>query len=372
MRRLLPAYSSVAYASGRLLLARDRNLVALRFDPARLDAGGEPETLAEHVGLSGGYFKLGLFSASGSGVLVYVDGAPVPSRLQWLDRSGRQLGVLGEPALQSDPRISRDGGKAAVQVFEPNINAPELWIVDLARGARTRLTSGPSQNSNAVWSPEGARIAFSSNRSHQADLYEKAVDGSAGERPLLEGEGQRIAADWSPDGRLLLYWDREPAGLRRVGLSALPLSGDHEPRTVLERTKRHDFTARLSADGRWLAYATDDGGRDEVFVTAFPRPAEKWQVSTDGGTMPRWRRDGRELFYVSLDGRLMSVDVQAGASFKGGVPKPLFESLPPTMVGPEFYDVAPDGQRFLMTLPADQATKPLNVIVDWTAGLDRP
>jgi Tol biopolymer transport system component len=372
VRRLLPGVSSPVYASGRLLLARDRNLVAQRFDPGRLEVGGEPETLAEQVGISGGYFKHGQFSASGSGALVYADGAPVPRRLQWLDRSGRQVGVVGEPALQGDPRISRDGGRATVQIFEPNINAPELWIVDLARGARTRLTSGPSQNSNAVWSPDGSRIAFSSDRSHQADLYEKAADGSLAERALLEGEGQRTAADWSPDGRFLLYWDRETGGQRRVGLSALPLSGERKPLTILERTTRQEFVARLSPDGRWLAYATDDTGRAEVFVTSFPAPAEKWQVSTDGGTMPRWRRDGRELFYVSLDGRLMSVDVPAGPTIRSGVPRLLFETLSPAMTATDFYDVSSDGQRFLMTLPADQATRPLSVIVNWTAGLDRP
>jgi Tol biopolymer transport system component len=247
-----------------------------------------------------------------------------------------------------------------------------LWIVDLARGARTRLTSGPSQNSNAVWSPDGSRIAFSSDRSHQADLYEKAADGSLAERALLEGEGQRTAADWSPDGRFLLYWDRETGGQRRVGLSALPLSGERKPLTILERTTRQEFVARLSPDGRWLAYATDDTGRAEGFVTSFPAPAEKWQVSTDGGTMPRWRRDGRELFYVSLDGRLMSVDVPAGPTIRSGVPRLLFETLSPAMTATDFYDVSSDGQRFLMTLPADQATRPLSVIVNWTAGLDRP
>jgi dipeptidyl aminopeptidase/acylaminoacyl peptidase len=210
--------------------------------------------------------------------------------------------------------------------------------VDLSRGAKTRFTSGPSQNS--------ARCSKAKAR---------------GSRPT----GHRTAASCSTG-------TRQPGGLRQVGLLALPLSGDHKPLTILERTRRQDFTARLSPDGRWLAYGTDDSDRTEVFVTSFPAPTEKWQVSAEGVTMPRWRRDGRELLYVSLDGKLMGVDVEAGASFRGGVPKPLFESLPPAMVGAEFYDVAPDGQRFLMTLPADQATKPLNVIVNWTAGLDRP
>src|SRR5271154_1098687 len=168
--------------------------------------------------------------------------------------------------------------------------------MDLESGVRRRLTNGPSGNGGGVWSPDGSRIAFSADRTHQADLYEKAVNGSVSEHPLLEAEGQKLVCDWSSDGRYLLYWEREPRGLGRFGLMALPMFGDRKPIVIMEPASREDFRAKFSPDGRWIAYATDEAGRSEVFVTSFPAATEKWQVSSAGGTMPYWRRDGRELF----------------------------------------------------------------------------
>jgi Tol biopolymer transport system component len=190
------------------------------------------------------------------------------------------------------------------------------------------------------------------------------------EHPLLEAEGQKEPRDWSPDGRYILYLDREPKGLCRIGLTALPLFGERKPLTILEKTPRESPELRFSPDGRWLAFATNDTGRDEVFVTSFPTPSDKWQISTDGGVNPRWRGDGKELFYISLDGKLISVDIQGGKSFQAGAPKQLFETSLPSVI--DFtYDVAADGQRFLMTLPPDTATRPLNLVVNRTSGLRR-
>jgi Tol biopolymer transport system component len=156
-----------------------------------------------------------------------------------------------------------------------------------------------------------------------------------------------------------------------MGLSALPLFGDRKPLTVIGRAHRDDFAARFSPDGRWIAYAVDDSGRSEVFVTDFPEGTQRWQVSTDGGTQPRWRRDGRELFYAAPDGKIMSVEIGSGRTFQAGAPKVLFETLSPWMAGFDFYDVAPDGQRFLMNLPPSQSTPPLSLIVNWTAALKK-
>jgi Tol biopolymer transport system component len=373
VKRIAPGIGNPAYASGRLLVPRDRNLIAQAFDASALAVRGEPQTVAQEIGNFGAYFGSWQYASSENGFLVYADGAPAPDRLLWLDRSGRQVGSVGDPGLYFQPRLSPDGKKAMIEIYEPNIDKGELWILDLTRGTKARFTSGPAENFYGVWSPDGSRIAFSSDRSHQADLFDKATDGSTSEHPLLEAEGQKLAADWTPDGRYVLFWDREPRGLRRVGLMALPLFGDRKPVTILERTAREDFSVRIAPDGRWIAFATDDSGRVEVYVTSFPNPVERWQLSTAGGTMPRWRKDGKELFYVSLDGKLMSVDIQGGKGFQAGIPKPLFEIAVPSefLHGYGFYDVTADGQRFLMKLPADLSAPPLRLIASWTALLEK-
>jgi len=371
VRRVIRGYSNPIYASEHLLLARDGDLVAQPFSPARLRTEGDPATVAKQVGVFFGYIALGQFSASDSGLLALAGSNLVPTRLQWVDRSGRVLSSAGDAALYGGVRVSPDGRRAAVAIFEPNIGKAETWIVDLSSGAKTRFTSGPSENFFSIWSPDGARIAFSSDRSHQDDLFEKAVGGGVDERPLLEAEGQKLANDWSPDGRYILYFDREPQGQRAIGLSALPLFGDRKPLTVVPRGRHNNIDARFSPDGSWIAYEIDDGGRPEIYVTDFPAAKARWQVSTEGGLQPRWRRDGRELFYVAPDGKLMSVAIEPGRSFQAGVPKLLFETLTPWSAGPSFYDIAADGQKFLMNLPPNQSAPPLSLIVNWTAALKR-
>ena len=185
------------------------------------------------------------------------------------------------------------------------------------------------------------------------------------ERALLEAEGQKIPYDWSPDGRYILYFDREPQGQRHVGLSALPLFGDHKPLALIPRGARTDLAARFSPDGSRIAYAVDDSGRNEIFVTDFPESTARWQVSTEGGTQPRWRRDGRELFYLAPDGKLMSVQIEPGRPFRAAVPKVLFETLTPWMAGPDFYDVSVDGQKFLMNLPPNQSSPESRPWTQW-------
>ena len=295
--------------------------------------------------------------------------------MQWVDRAGRRLSSVGEPALFyaafAASLLSPDGKKAAVEIYEPNIDRGELWIMDVETGVRRRFTSGPSGSFAAVWSPDGSRIAFSSDRTHQADLYEKAVNGSVSEQPLLEAEGQKIAADWSSDSRYILYWEREPRGLRRVGLMALPTFGDRKPIVVLEPAAREDFRAKFSPGGRRIAYATDEAGRSEVFVTSFPTPTEKWQVSSAGGTMPHWRKDGRELFLRHARRKPDGRSGHRGGVVRGGHSQATLRDHGSGSGVRPVYDPAPDGQRFLMSLPADTSTPPLNVIVNSTAALKK-
>jgi Tol biopolymer transport system component len=369
-RRIVHGYSSPAFAAGQLLVVRDAHLVAQAFDTRNLRVTGEPVTIAENVGLFGGYVSLAQLTASDGGVLVHAGTDYVPRQLQWVDRQGRRLSVVGEPGLYAGPMISPDGQKALLTVFEPGLGKSQILLVDLARGVKTRLTNGPSENWGGVFSPDGSRVVFSTDRAHQADIYEKSSGGSMAETAVLEGEGQRLASDWSSDGRYILYFDREPRGLRRIGLMALPMFGDRKPIVVLERTQREDLSARFSRDGRWIAYSADDSGRPEVYVIPFPPGPDSWQVSTSGGSKPVWRRDGKELYYVAADGKLMAVDVAPGPRFTAGPPRVLFDTGS-SIFGPAIVDVASDGQRFLVTLPADASTPPLNLVVNWTSAVRR-
>ncbi len=345
----------------------------VRFDPKRFRTAGQMLPIAEHVAANTFFWRQAIFGAAENGTVAYGTAATAPSTLLWFDRNGRQLGALGEPVFVSSGitggtgrlRISPDGRRLAVTVFDPSTRSSDVWLCDLARGVRTRFTSGPSSNADPVWSPEGSRIVFHSDRKHQGDLYRKAA-GGGGEEPLLEGEGQRIPDDWSPDGRFLALELREPRGERRVNLSILSM-GDGKLTTFFRRGINNG-DSRFSPDGRWLAYTSEESGRNEVYVAAFPGPGERWQVSTEGGVQPRWQRDGRELFYLSSDLHLMSAEIRAsGATLDPGVPKVLFEPHPL----PTFYDAAADGQRFLVVSSGVEQSPPITLVQNWSAGIKK-
>lgn len=284
------------------------------------------------------------------------------SRLLSFDRSGRPLGPVGEPTafgLFLPLRLSPDGRRAAVTIRDLSTRKVDVWIRDLERGSQTRLTTGPGDNEAPIWSPDGTRILFSSDRKHQGDIYRKSIAGGP-EEPMLEGEGQRVPDDWSRDGRFLALEFREPKGTRKVTLSVLDLSTGKITPFHQRGTDAGD--ARFSPDGKWLAYSADDSGRSEVYVAAFPGPGASAQVSTNGGFGPAWRRDGRELYYLSSDGKVMSVEMPApGAPFDPGVPKLLFEPHPL----PITYDASPDGQRFLVLSSGVEQSPPITLIQNW-------
>ena len=372
-RSLIPAYSNTVYADGHLLFYRDGSLFAQRFDPKSLQASGQMLPVAQHVSALPVFWREATFCAAENGTVVYGTESSAPSALLWLDRNGRPLGQVGEPALfvgggsfgQGRLRISPEGRRLVATVLDPSTRKSDLWIYDLARGVRSRFTSGPGSSGLPVWSPDGSRIIFVSDRKHQSDLYEKAAAGGE-ERPILEEEGQRVGDDWSPDGRFLAVEVREPRGERKVTLSILSLSD--RKLTKFHQRGVNIGDARFSPDGRWLAYDSEESGRNEIYVAAFPGPGARWQISTDGGFQPRWRRDGKELFYLSSDLKVMSVEMESsGGALEPGIPKVLFEPHPL----PTRFDAAPDGQRFLMVSSGVEQSPPITLVQNWTADIKK-
>jgi serine/threonine protein kinase len=371
-KAVMPGSSNAVYSQGYLLMmeggAGSGSLLAHAFDPDRLELRSEPLTVAEAISANLQYYNFASFAVSSGGALVY-DSARLSTRLEWLDRAGRLVGRFGEADRYGGPRLSADGSQVAFAVYDAGTNKNQIWIGDVARGVQTKLTGGPGENSNPVWSPDGSQIAFASDRKHQDDLYLRGVSGAFAEEALSDEPGQKQPADWSRDGRFLVYWDRLATGNRPLRISALSL-GDRKPFGFYGPVPGTNvfFGIRFSPDGHWVAFASNESGRPEVYAVSFPEGKRKVQISNAGGFEPRWRADGKELFYLRPGGTLMAVDVQPGAGPKVGAPRPLFD-FPGSA---QDYDVAPDGQRFLVNVPVVESNAvPLNLVVNWTAGLKR-
>jgi Tol biopolymer transport system component len=373
-----PAYAPSSDANmGQLLFVRDGTLIAQPFDARRLELSGEPVTVAEQVG---NFLDGGFFSASANGALAYRTGAGGASQLTWFDRQGKILGTVGEPAvLYYTLALSPDGTRTAASEFDTQNEIQALWLLDLSRGRNTRFTFGPSSSLFGTWSPDGGRIIFASNPSGVADLYEKLASGVEDEELLLKSSENKYPTSWSRDGRFLLYWTPDPQ-TRKYGLSVLPFEGDKKPFPFL-RTDFNNYDGHFSPDGRWVAYVSDESGRSETYVRTFSPDSSgaatdtggKWLISTDGGTDPRWRADGKELYYVALDGKVMAVEVAATPGFQASVPKILFQAPPQIDVTtPYLWDVTADGKRFLFPAPAgQQGNAPFTVVLNWQAGLKK-
>jgi Tol biopolymer transport system component len=365
--RLLDAdAANVVYSRGHLMFLRQNTLMAQPFDERRLVLSGEAVPIAENVRLIRPFRDsppFGQFSASQNGVLAYQRGGSELSRLVWYDRGGKQLSVLGDPASYSDVKISPRGDQAAVSVNDPISGTHDIWLFDLARGFRNRFTFDPGQEVGAVWSPDGSRIVFNTNRNGTMDLYQKAVNRSdAEESPLLTEEFGQLPEDWSPDGEHILFSNVTSSTERTLWV--LPL-GDRKPRRF-GRTSFFELAARFSPNGRWVAFQSNISGRDrldsEVYVTAFPGPGEMRQVSTDGGFLPKWSPDGKEIFFLDRNRRLIAASVSAGND--------LFEvrgqrTLFPTRASINVYsfDRSADGQSFLINEVVEENAVPSFVIV---------
>ncbi|MEE9235038.1 MAG: protein kinase [Candidatus Acidoferrales bacterium] len=370
-RQLVDARSPVSRAEyappGYLLYARGETLLAHPFDANKLRLQGEPLTIAaqvEHYGPVG----LVNFSVSESGVLAYQAGGS-QSRLLWKDRKGQVIGEVGDPAEYFDVRLSPDGQKLAVSIRDLQALAGDIWIIELARNVATRFTTvGPqSEAFFPLWSPDGSRIVFCMPRDAPPFLHQKPLAGGEKEVLLPSSGTLQCPTDWSPDSRFILYMDRHPD--TNADLWILPLAGERKPIPFL-RTRFSEMLATFSPDGRWVAFVSDESGRPEVYVQPFEGPGERRRVSTAGGFLPRWRRDGKELFYLGVDNQLMVVPVKLGVRFELGTPQALF----PVEAGPSVgsgYDVTADGHRFIVISAMPGTAVSPTVVLNWTAELPR-
>jgi Tol biopolymer transport system component len=255
--------------------------------------------------------------------------------------------------------------------LEPQGGQGSLWLIDLTRGNRSRFTFSPATDNFPVWSPDGSRIVFSSNRTGPSILYQKPAGGTGNEEPLLQSGTDNVPTDWSVDGRFLLYENGHP----KTGsdLWVLPLWGEAKPFALLQ-TPFNEQQGQFSPDGQWVAYSSDKAGQREVYVRSFPDSGFELPISTGGGADPRWRRDGKELFYLAEDRKLMSVQIRNTAHrLEASVPRPLFETRVRSVIDQRnHYCVTADGQRFLFATPTAESTvAPLTVVLNWAAELRR-
>jgi eukaryotic-like serine/threonine-protein kinase len=378
-KRLFSLASNVEYSrDGYLLFARDRQLIAQPFDVHRLEPTGQPVTLAGEV-LQQTLDHKTDFSVSDNGMLMYRGVRGIDTQIVWRDREEGQAALVTTPAEHYEPTLSPDGKRVAVDVFDPKPSprfglniariTSDIWLLDAASGAGSRFTFDPGADFDPVWSPDGTRIVFSSNRRGPVDLYLKNADGSGPDELLLDSAGDKHAQAWSPDGRFLVYGTFEKK--TRTDIWLLPMAGDRTPSPLLQSEFNED-QPQISPDGRWFAYTSDESGRPEVYVRNFPSPAGKWQISTGGGGDARWRADGKELFYIAQDRRLMAVATRSGVSFEHGAPAPLFDTgmTPYWAEARNHYDVSRDSKRFLFVTPvADDRSSPYTAVVNWTAAL---
>jgi Tol biopolymer transport system component len=369
IKRLVAADAAAVYApSGHLLFIRRGTLFAQDFDPLRMAMGSTAFPVAEHVAVQS---SLAALSAAGTGPIVYRTGS-TDAQLAWLDRSGKELGTVGDPdGALSSPALSPDGRRVAV-LRQVGGNF-DIYLLETTRTGLSRFTVDAADDIFPIWSPDGTRIVFSSTRKGGLDLYVKRADGTGNDELLLETPDIKAASSWSPDGRVLLYLNADP----KTGFDiwALPMEGSREPFPVIQ-TKANERLAQFSPDGKWIAYESDESGRYEIYVQPWSgshgHAGGKVPVSTTGGAQVRWQHDGRALFYIGLDDRLMTVPIRSasiGQTLEPGPPAPLFATHVggAVQVFPRYqYLVSLDDQRFLMAVERKGETvSPITLLLNW-------
>ncbi|MBI4476281.1 MAG: PD40 domain-containing protein, partial [Acidobacteria bacterium] len=352
---------------GYLLYVRENTLLARPFDGRTAQVSGEAVPVAEDVVTTGpGYAS---FAASTTGTLTYLTGTS-KADLAWYDRSGKRLASLPTPAgHSSDVVLSPDGAHIALSARGQGF---DVWVIDGVRNSTSRLTFSSADQVSPTWSPDGLRIAFAERSATSVSLKVRARSGSGAEETLAANLKPTFVAlwDWTRDGRFMVYGDNDP----QTGLDiwALPLTGDRK-RVPIVQGESIQVQASVSPDGRWLAYTSLESGKAEIYVQSFPSGGGRWQVSTNGGVQSRWRSDGKEIFFLGLDGTLMTAPITPGPSFQAGLPVPLFRMrVPGGPNAPAIGNYAPsaDGQRFVVNMLRDEAAFSSYVVVlNWLAAL---
>jgi eukaryotic-like serine/threonine-protein kinase len=360
-RRILPDVTRAEIVTpipgspvGAILFTRAGTLMALPFDMKLLESSGEPFPVAKEIAV--GTNSNWLAASSYNGVLAYVSGQRNQWQYVWRDRQGRNLGAVGDAG--GVVMISPDGKRLA---GDPG---GAITILEFGRGLTTRLTLGSSGGMNPAWSPDGRYVAYYGSQG----IYRRATNGAGPEELLLRSHTLAVPKSWSPDGRYLIYAQINPG--TGADLFALPIGQSDSHPLILAQTQATEDQGQFSPDGHWVAYTSNESGQSEIYVIPFP-PAPnqgRWVVSRGGGVMPRWRRDGKELFFISPDWKMMAVDVSTNPTFQSGTPQALFDTeMVDTGIrtGPMSWDIAPDGKRFLIISENSAGASSLNVILNW-------
>jgi len=372
-RLLMPTDAGAQFASGYLLFHSQNAVMAQKFDPASGKLSGEAMAVLDKVRYDSGVWRT-LFSASNNGRLAYLPGesGATGSQLVWVDRSGKDLKIVGERGNYAYPRISPDGKRLAFHSGDPQW---DVWILDIERGARSRLTFDQGTKEGMAWSPDGKQVVYSMNKVASGDnsleIHAKAANGSGPDQTLLSENGKDLRdAQYSPDGRYLVYQVTKNNSFE--GIYAKPLQGDGPPFPVMKPAGAGALMVvfSISPDGRWIAYDSAESGVSEIYIAPFPRGEGKWQVSVHGGLMPAWSANGRELYFSVGSSELWASSIsETGGELRIGIPRLLFQTN--GVAGTMFFDVARDGQRFLMNRAIVDEQGALRLVMNWTKELEK-
>lgn len=363
-KRLTASDTVGAYLGpGIIAFVRQTSLIAQHVDMKRGQLIGDPIKLVDDVGSTA--LGFGGFSLSADGKLAYRSSRTGLRQLRWYDRAGKAIGAAGDSVASLDyPELSPDGGRVALQrSIQGNV---EVWLMDLTRGGMTRFTVDAVPGGAPVWSPNGMQVAFTSTVEGLGNLYVKHSSGAGIEESRRKTENTLFAQDWSKDGRFLLYGESSSKTGR--DLWALPMTGNERAPILVVNTPSEELNGQFHPDGSWVAYETNESRRFEIVVQPFPKPTAKWQVSVGGGTQPRWRDDGKELYFIAPDGKLMAASITAsGATFAAGTPVALFPAgvAPGAGTNKQQYMVSQDGRFLINQLVETSTTTPITLVLNW-------